>query len=641
MTKKEGNKGLRFPRIPALYFFIVLVIVFLSFLAYRQIFSAQVITTDTTLTNFHLSKHKTVTVKNGATVVLEGPATIDGIIRCENGELSIDATDELIVTGTIVCNREETDITTDGPLNGIVLIIRGRAVFTKESYLVSNAHVQIVESPDLLLTTPEEFKNVFFETAADTGEGFRIGTLFGQTPPQAYHVNIKPLMAINNAYPSETSNILGDQDMVKDKGISFKGKIGMSVGHPDEPFPGWIDLKKVPKYLDYILIWAAMPNGVLDIEDAYMFTPDGHDGHDIIGGCDINVPESESPEDTFKRNAMRLRGHAKVLRIRNFYLYLGSGGKGGDAVTDKNCDPCIAVFGLVGNPSNLKFTTKEAIEILGGFYIYPGRGGNGGKAIAYGRDGIDGCENREAMNGADTFATGGNGAANPRVLRAQGNVQGLQNIFIGSIYGGDGGDAEVHPGKGGDANKCDCPGGKGGRGVATPGKGGQVSLRVPAGVQRTEGSEDVVGKDGFGENAVGSKGVDGPKCPKGMDQVNVTTPQKDTTSTTATASDNKSGFFEFIDLATGENMTNSAARQPHIIVASSGSPDIQNLLPITLRLTVDGQQVWTGTISGDPSVVCRGATGCSVDGPQIPGDFTNLTLSAYDKDGMLIATFTQ
>src|SRR3990167_9995599 len=124
MTKKGGNKGLRFPRIPALYFFIVLVIVFLSFLAYRQIFSAQVITTDTTLTNFHLSKHKTVTVKNGATVVLEGPATIDGIIRCENGELSIDATDELIVTGTIVCNREETDITTDGPLNGIVLIIR-------------------------------------------------------------------------------------------------------------------------------------------------------------------------------------------------------------------------------------------------------------------------------------------------------------------------------------------------------------------------------------------------------------------------------------------------------------------------------------------------------------------------------------
>ena len=638
----KTNKNIRLTLSHAKYMILAIVIILLAVLGYRQFFATQIISADTTLTNFTLDKLKTLIVKNGAKLIFEGTATIEGTLQCEGGQLYIDANNDLTVSGSIICNRNEEEVSRGEPSVGIILIVRERAEFTKDSYLVSNAHVQIVEDPKLLLTSQEDFRNVFSDTAADTGSGIRIGPLFGQAAQQVYDTKALPFLAKNNQESIKT-NVLGDQNGNTGKGVTLKGRIaiGVSVGRPDDPFPQWLDLKKVPKYLDYILVWAAMPNGVLDVEDAHMFTPDGHDGQDIIGGCDINVPELESTEDALKRNAMRLRGHAKVIRVNNFNLYLGDGGKGGDAVTDRDCNPGRAVAGLGGNPANFKFTADEAIEILGAFNIYPGRGGNGGKAIAYGRDGIDGCQERESMNGADAFATGGSGAANPRVLRAQGNVQGLQNIFIGSMYGGDGGDAEVHPGKGGNANKCDCPGGKGGRGMATPGKGGQVSLRVPAGVQRIAGSEDVAGKDGFGEDAVGSKGVDGSKCPKGTDQTSVFTPKSDESLTTTNTTEDVSGFFEFIDLATGENMTNIAGRQPHIIVASSGSPDIQNLLPITLRLTVDGQQVWTGTISGDPSVVCRGATGCSVDGPQIPGDFTNLTLSAYDKDGMLIATFTQ
>ncbi len=55
----------------------------------------------------------------------------------------------------------------------------------------------------------------------------------------------------------------------------------------------------------------------------------------------------------------------------------------------------------------------------------------------------------------------------------------------------------------------------------------------------------------------------------------------------------------------------------HVVVASNGTPDVRTLLPLALRLDVDGATVWEGKIEGDPSVVCRGANGCSVDGPQV------------------------
>src|SRR3989344_9378728 len=227
----KTNKNIRLTLSHAKYMILAIVIILLAVLGYRQFFATQIISADTTLTNFTLDKLKTLIVKNGAKLIFEGTATIEGTLQCEGGQLYIDANNDLTVSGSIICNRNEEEVSRGEPSVGIILIVRERAEFTKDSYLVSNAHVQIVEDPKLLLTSQEDFRNVFSDTAADTGSGIRIGPLFGQAPQQAYDTNALPILAKNNQESIKT-NVLGDQSGDRGKGVTFKGRIaiGVSVG---------------------------------------------------------------------------------------------------------------------------------------------------------------------------------------------------------------------------------------------------------------------------------------------------------------------------------------------------------------------------------------------------------------------------
>lgn len=106
-----------------------------------------------------------------------------------------------------------------------------------------------------------------------------------------------------------------------------------------------------------------------------------------------------------------------------------------------------------------------------------------------------------------------------------------------------------------------------------------------------------------------------------------------------------SGFWEFLD--TNQNWQR-VPKLPyghlvHLIVASNGTPDIRTLLPIRIVLKIDSNLAWTATISGDPELNCRDATGCSIDGPLIQNDWQNKTieLNAYDKNELLLAHYTQ
>lgn len=626
---------------------IIIVIGLLVFLAYKGVFNLGdklfqpentfVLTSDTTIKgNYLVEKNKKVVLKNGVKLTVEGRTEVNGILSCEDGPVNLESKGDLVVGGTLLCNRKEDQVKKDSAEAGINLIIGDSAEFTKDSILVSNAHLQIVEREDLLLKTPADFKKAFNEVAVDAGEGIRIGPLLaqalnrsgsGQAPPKAYDDSLSVVLAEST-----------DSGAVKkDKRVNLRGKvkIGVSMGSPDQSLPGWIDLKNVPKELDYILFWAAIPNGVLNMEDMYIFTPDGHDGQDITGGCNIDIPKTEDPEDSFKRNAMRMRAKARQIRIRNVYLFLGDGGRGGNATTDKKCDPGIARAGMGGNGANFKFTADEGIEILGGFYIEPGKGGDGGKAIAYGDNGETGCPGKD---GKKAFAYGGTGAANPRALKAQGNVKGLDNIYIGSLIGGNGGDAEVYPGTGGKGNECDCLGGQGGEGVAVGGKGGSVSLTYPQGVKRTNNAKDEKGQDGKAVKGVGEKGEDGSKCPGKA----AATP-KPKTDQVGSGSDYADGFFEFLDSATGQpSIAFSTTQKPHIIVAADSGRDVRNWLPIRIEIKKDGNSFWSGKIDGDPQVVCRGPSGCSTDGPSGIGDnWKKIEIVAYDKNGKLVATFTE
>lgn len=500
----------------------------MAFLGYQNLNFNSSIGKDTVISgDYKIDKGKTVVFKNGSKIVIEGKTEIAGTLKCENGAIDLETRGDFKVTGAIICNRNEGDRKPEGDEQGINIIAKGNFDFEKDSVLASNAHIQIVESEDLLLKNQEDIKKAFNETAQDSGEGFRIGPLLNNIPKQTTFDNLPQLQITPQTYtnPPVVSLIKTAQAQNNNsKRGAFKGKIGQSMGNPDEKLPEWVDIKKIPRYLDYLLFWVNMPNGTLELYDSMMFTPDGHDAKDILGGCDINAPDAEKipdendDKDAVKKHAMRMRARAKVIKVKNFHLFLGDGGKGGDAITDKNCRPGKAIAGHGGNSANFKWTAKENIDIVGSFFIYPGKGGDGGKAVAYGDKGDPGCPGKDGFNAT---AKGGWGAPNHRSLSATGDVRGLQNIYIDRMDGGNGGDAEVYPGDGGDGDKCDCKGGKSGTGYATPGKGGDVSLKYPPQVQRVAGAQDTKGEDGKAVGQKGSLGKDGPACGGGKQPAKV------------------------------------------------------------------------------------------------------------------------
>ncbi|PIR49836.1 hypothetical protein COU79_02715 [Candidatus Peregrinibacteria bacterium CG10_big_fil_rev_8_21_14_0_10_54_7] len=79
-------------------------------------------------------------------------------------------------------------------------------------------------------------------------------------------------------------------------------------------------------------------------------------------------------------------------------------------------------------------------------------------------------------------------------------------------------------------------------------------------------------------------------------------------------------------------------QRPHLIVGSEGT-DMTKQLPITVTLSVEGQTVWQKQISGDPEFVCRGPSGCSIDGPPLQQQWQNqnVALNAVGKNGQLLA----
>ena len=417
---------------------ILIVAGLLGYFGYNNFFTQSEINSDTVIKgDYKINKGKTVVLKNGSKLTVEGKVDIAGILKCEGGSLNLESKGDLKITGAFICNRKSEDLKKGSDEQGINIIGSSNITFDKDSVLASNAHIQIVESADLLLKTKEDYIKAFNEIAKDEGEGIRVGPLLQSIPQQSSDLGNPSQLAINPE--SQTNQPAGAnfistahaQDIIRT--YSFNGKIVQERGDPNSPLPPWVDLEKIPKEIDILLYWVNLPNGDLELFDSVMFTPDGHDAKDIIGGCDISAPKAEDikdengDKDSAKKHSMRMRARAKNIKVRNFLLFLGDGGQGGDAITDKDCDPeGKAVAGHGGNPANFKWTAENSIDIQGNFYIYPGKGGDGGKAVAHGKKGADGCPGEDGRNAT---ATGGWGR--PTTGRCgQQVMSGVYKIFL-------------------------------------------------------------------------------------------------------------------------------------------------------------------------------------------------------------------
>ena len=613
---------------------------------------------------------RAMVMKSGATLTVKGNLTVDGQLRCKDGSLNITVEGKLTLNKTIACQIPALADSESTAPAGVTLVLGSSAEFQAGSLLASNGHIQIVEAT-ADLQSEEELNQTFEEVVTDTGSEPRIGPLGNTSRDTASTSQIKSRpkpTTLNNNLP--TVHLTGKSSLfdrayaqTPPRRIILGGT--MYIGSWGKKLPKTIDVKKLPKNVKRVVVRAYFPNGDVEFADkSVIYAPDGQDGPDITGGCDINIPKSESLADKKARDAMRMRVQARTITVGELDLYLGDGGRGGNATTDKDCDPIgKAIAGHGGQSGNFKMSTAPEgnLTIKGPFRIHPGVSGAGGTATAYGNNGKSG---EIGENGKGAAAVGGNGADNIKVLRAKG-VAGLSNIYVDSLIAGNGGNAIANPGNGGDSSKCDIPGGLAGAGGASAGAGGIAKLEYPPEVKDLPDAADLDGVDGKPTVNDANSGKDGPPCPiPSTDSTDNSTKSPDTVTPAPSSNtpstkqnDNKQlappssstpteplplGYFEFLDQQYERTATLPSGAKAHIIVASTlGNPDMRTKMPIQLEFIVDGQVIWTGTIQGDPNLTCRGADGCSMDGPVIDPSWVKKKLKATGKNGEILATYSE
>ncbi|MBI2593565.1 hypothetical protein HYW44_02900, partial [Candidatus Daviesbacteria bacterium] len=280
---------------------ISLALILAAFFGYQNFNSSSSIDKDTVISgDYKINKGKTVVLKNGSKLTVEGKVDIAGILKCEGRSLNLESKGDLKVTGALICNRKSEDLKKDSNEQGINIIAPSNITFEKDSVLASNAHIQIVETADLLLKNKEDYIKAFNEIAKDEGEGIRVGPLLQNIPQSSdlgnpLQLAIKPESQTSQPSTSTLISTAYAQDIIRT--YSFNGKIVQERGDPNSPLPPWVDLEKIPKEIDILLFWVNLPNGDLELYDSVMFTPDGHDAKDITGGCDISAPKAEDIKD--------------------------------------------------------------------------------------------------------------------------------------------------------------------------------------------------------------------------------------------------------------------------------------------------------------------------------------------------------
>lgn len=623
---------------------IVVIAALAGYFGFNQYFAKTEISSDVTLPQLTIEGFKTLVVKNGARITVEGNTTINGKIECEGGPLYLVSKKDLTVNGKLDCSKSN---------QGIIIVAEGKVEFTAKTKVQSGGSIQLVDSVRHI-ADKDELARLFDETGMDSDDGkYRLGPLFPEEEkPVSSQQKIEQLFKDNNIkYQIEGKKfkyqIKREQSFNLVKEVYARGKADIIIKGD------WV-IPTPPPGVNLITFFN-FPGRSVEL-DGSITGPDGRDGQDISTGCFIDIPAMEKQDEeknqgkkNKEKDAFRTRIRSGKIYFANFTMKLGNGGRGGNATTDKDCDPGIAIAGTGGKPSNLKVTADEGIIIEDSFTILPGKGGKGGKAIAYGKKGDPG---NPGEHGGDAFAFGGGGGDNIKFLKAQGQVEGLDKLFLGSVVGGDGGDAVANPGDGGDGNVCDARGGWRGFGFSQGGKGGVGLVNIqPLPVKRTGGAKDENGKNGQKTENTAKLGQNGPPCAKDQSQqkqyktIPSPKPSGITPSVPKIESTPKASWeFLRLDKSYEKTSTLKLDNAPiHLVVATSGSPDVRTLLPISIVLKVDGKEEFKTIISGDPKLVCRDATGCSTDGPVMKSEWKNrsIELSAYDKNGNLLVKWTE
>lgn len=635
---------------------IAVVIASVAYFGYTQFFAKTYISQDTLIRgDYEPDQNKTLVMKNGATLTVEGNATIKNPVECENGSINMNVKGNLSVSGKLECNNTDKTSTKGLEGVGIALAAGGNVEFTDTSSVSSGGHIVLVDDPDHFPKTQADLEKLFLETGMDTNDGnFRIGP-FG-TDEENKHPPINIDQIIKNStvkLPAKKSGFnLINPVLAADPGdVILKGK--------------W-KINTPPRGVNRILVFLNFPGRSLEI-NGEMTGPNGRDADDVKGGCYISIPALEDDELNKKNidkkytdnDAFRMRARSGRLVIGNFKLTLGNGGKGGDAETDECQETAFALAGTGGQSGTMKLTAVNELIIKDSFTIIPGKGGRGGDAIARGKKGESGNPGKQ---GGSTLAIGGQGANNIRNLKALGKVLGLDKIYIGSVIGGDGGNATATPGDGGDGSVCDAKGGLPGEREAYGGAGGFYGLTLPPGVKDTDDADDRDGEKGKETVQEAKPGNDGPPCEgdgkeTDKDSFSIPSPSPKKTQTpvkspTSSSSKGLTGRIYFFHSSGNSGSTSSSdpsgnasaaliSAYPSGLAREAGGVKWSYYTPLRVELKVGNKLVWQSTINNSSCNDDMSEASCSIDGYKYNSAWDGYTfdMKVYDKDGKLRASF--
>lgn len=479
---------------------IVILLVIAAVLVWYFAFRGTVYLNDTTLSGNQVITEKIV-LKNGAVLTVDGNLTMDGKITCRNGELRLVVNGQLQLNGELNCERGAIN---DNDLGqGILIVAKNGFESTDQAVISSNGHVQVVSSVDELATTQEEIDAIYKDAGTDDGEGPRLGP-FIKVPilhgsiiePKPYTPTPEKASKISKFIESITPKAQAEDGPGRGKDgflVPDTWKIGGKwiMGQPHRAPPPVTMVPTPPKNIKKIILNFNFGSGTMHLSNWTLWGPDGDDGDSDDGSCTVKGKNG--------RNAMRMNVRARNIRISNFDLWLGSGGKGGNAVTNDDCDPAKATGGNGGEPGNFKMRASGDFTIAGSFNIHPGLGGQGGDAHAFGENKTPSCKTEK---GGKATATGGNGADNKKGVNVKGTVNGISNVTVDELNAGPGGNANAIGGDGSDGDECGCDGGLAGNATATGGKGGDATSRDAASS----------GGNGGDASAIGGEGGEGGDC---------------------------------------------------------------------------------------------------------------------------------
>lgn len=584
---------------------ILLILLGLGYFVYSKVYSPKTYIDHDTVTqgNYRLEKNKNTVLVSGSKLTVEGDAIINGTLECSKGPIYLEVKGNTQINGDLKCKREGEEAANKVGM-GIVLITAGKVEFTDSANIMTNGHIQITNNLEDVAKTEQDFDKIYEETLNDSDEGaMRIGP-FIPGPEGKKRESKKQGLNLNQLFQE----------------VNFVKTAQAANEKPDVTLNGHWKIDPPPAGVKRIIFYINQKAKSVEINGS-IEGPKGNDGNNIKGGCNINIPKIEEQSLAKNKDALVTRIRAGKVYLGEFTLKLGDGGRGGDAITDSDCYPkADAVAGDGGKSGNLKITAETEITVKNKFTILPGKGGRGGDAIAYGKSGDSGDP---ARDGGSVSARGGNGADNIISLRSVGNVNGLDKIYVGSVMGGDGGDATASPGNGGDATGKNCYGGLKGASQAIAGKGGKASFTFPPVIRSTDDAYDQDGKKGKNTYNDAKDGTDNPSCNQ-TDKASGSSAKKSTSSA-----------------GTIIGYMSSPIGTTEVTILPQPGVTLSDYAPLKAEVKVGNKLVWQATINKSDCKESKSFPGCNIPGYKYNSEWDGLTfdMRVYDKNGIQRASF--